>query len=101
VWIDDVALVEVESLDEWQSLQALGFDRQSVVADPLFVAPEKTTGGSGRVAGPQTGVPAHSGREDRPVPGPSARLLADREPRARASGSPPRREDLGGGAAWT
>ena len=41
VWIDDVRLVEVESLDEWQSLQALGFDRNSLVADPLFVAPEK------------------------------------------------------------
>jgi hypothetical protein len=41
VWIDDVRLVEVESLDEWQTLQALGFDRHSLVADPLFVAPEK------------------------------------------------------------
>ncbi|MEI6169216.1 MAG: hypothetical protein WCS52_18695 [bacterium] len=41
VWIDDVRLVEVESLDEWQSLQTLGFDRNSLVADPLFVAPEK------------------------------------------------------------
>jgi hypothetical protein len=41
VWVDDVRLVEVESLDEWQSLQARGFDRNSLVADPLFVAPEK------------------------------------------------------------
>ena len=41
VWIDDVRLVEVESLNEWQSLQALGFDRYSLVADPLFVAPGK------------------------------------------------------------
>jgi hypothetical protein len=41
VWIDAVRLVEVESLDEWQSLQACGFDRNSLVADPLFVAPEK------------------------------------------------------------
>jgi hypothetical protein len=41
VWIDDVHLVEVEALDEWQSLQAMGFDRHSLVADPLFVAPEK------------------------------------------------------------
>ncbi len=41
VWIDDVKLVEVETLDEWQSLQALGFDKNSVVADPLFVAPEQ------------------------------------------------------------
>jgi len=37
VWVDDVRLVEVESLDEWQSLQALGFDRNSLIADPLFV----------------------------------------------------------------
>jgi parallel beta-helix repeat protein len=41
VWIDDVRLVEVEVLDEWQSLQAQGFDRSSLVADPLFAAPEK------------------------------------------------------------
>ena len=41
VWIEDVRLVAVESLDEWQSLQAMGFDRNSLVADPLFVAPEK------------------------------------------------------------
>lgn len=41
VWMDDVRLVEVEALDEWQSLQALGFDKNSLVADPLFVAPEK------------------------------------------------------------
>jgi parallel beta-helix repeat protein len=41
VWIADVRLVEVEALDEWQSLQALGFDRNSLVADPLFVAPDK------------------------------------------------------------
>jgi len=41
VWVDDVSLVEVESLDQWQSLQACGFDRHSLVADPLFVAPER------------------------------------------------------------
>jgi hypothetical protein len=41
VWVDDVGLAEVESLDEWQSLQACGFDRNSLVADPLFAAPEK------------------------------------------------------------
>ena len=41
VWIDDVRLVEVESRDEWQSLQTLGFDRNSLVADPLFMVPEK------------------------------------------------------------
>ncbi|MEI7437455.1 MAG: right-handed parallel beta-helix repeat-containing protein, partial [bacterium] len=41
VWIDDVRLVEVEPLDEWQSLQTLGLERSSIVADPLFMAPEK------------------------------------------------------------
>ena len=41
VWIRDVQLVETEPLDEWQSLQAMGFDRHSLVADPFFVAPEK------------------------------------------------------------
>ena len=41
VWIDDVHLVEVETMDEWRSLQTMGFDRNSLVADPLFVAPEK------------------------------------------------------------
>jgi hypothetical protein len=41
IWVDDVRLVEIRPLDQWQSLQALGWDRHSVVADPLFVAPEK------------------------------------------------------------
>jgi len=40
-WVDDVRLVEVELLDERQSLQALGSDDNSLMADPLFVAPEK------------------------------------------------------------
>jgi hypothetical protein len=40
-WVDDVSLKEVEALDEWQSLQALGFDRKSLVADPLFVDADK------------------------------------------------------------
>ena len=34
---DDVQLTEVETLDEWASWQAAGMDRNSVVADPLFV----------------------------------------------------------------
>ncbi|MEP6671032.1 MAG: right-handed parallel beta-helix repeat-containing protein [Chthoniobacter sp.] len=36
----DVALEETESLDEWQSWQALG-DQHSIIADPKFLAPEK------------------------------------------------------------
>ena len=37
VFVDDVALFEVEKIDEWQSWQALGADRDSAVGDPLFV----------------------------------------------------------------
>jgi hypothetical protein len=35
-----IELHETESLDEWQSWQALGGDRQSIIADPKFLAPE-------------------------------------------------------------
>lgn len=41
LWVDDVTLHEAEGLDEWQAWQAKGFDRASLVADPLFVAPGK------------------------------------------------------------
>jgi hypothetical protein len=37
LFVDDVTLTEVEMLDEWASWQALGMDRHSVIADPLFV----------------------------------------------------------------
>lgn len=40
LFVDDVALEETETLDEWQSWQTMG-DRHSVIADPKFVAPEK------------------------------------------------------------
>ena len=43
LWVDDVSVKECEALDEWESWKAQGFkhDAHSVVADPLFVAPEK------------------------------------------------------------
>jgi parallel beta-helix repeat protein len=37
VLVDDVLLEEIEMLDAWGSWRALGFDKRSVVADPLFV----------------------------------------------------------------
>lgn len=37
VYVDDVTLFEAEKIDEWRSWQSFGPDRDSVVADPLFV----------------------------------------------------------------
>lgn len=37
VFVDDVSLTEVETMDEWQSWLALGMDKNSKVADPLFI----------------------------------------------------------------
>jgi len=36
-WVDDVELHEAIALSEWEAWQALGLDRHSVIADPLFV----------------------------------------------------------------
>ena len=41
LFADDVALEETELLDEWQTWQLVGGDRESVIADPKFLAPEK------------------------------------------------------------
>ncbi len=41
LWVDDASIKECETLDEWESWKALGFDRNSMVADPMFAAPEK------------------------------------------------------------
>ena len=35
--MDGVRVTEAESLDEWQAWQNAGWDKNSLVADPLFV----------------------------------------------------------------
>lgn len=37
VFIDDIRVTECEPLDEWTSWQAEGWDKNSLIADPLFV----------------------------------------------------------------
>lgn len=37
IFIDDVRISEAEPLDEWAAWQAEGWDKNSIVADPLFV----------------------------------------------------------------
>ena len=41
LFADDSGLEDTETLDEWQSWQAMGGDRNSIIADPKFLAPEK------------------------------------------------------------
>ena len=41
LWVDDVCLKEAVALDEWESWRATGQDQHSLVADPMFVDPEK------------------------------------------------------------
>lgn len=37
LWVDNVDLREAVLMDEWEAWQALGMDRNSVIADPLFM----------------------------------------------------------------
>jgi len=41
LWLDEVALHAAIAPNEWESWQALGMDRHSLVADPLFVNADK------------------------------------------------------------
>ncbi|MFM8496360.1 MAG: hypothetical protein ACKOEM_12665, partial [Planctomycetia bacterium] len=41
MFVDDVEFQRVEPLDEWAAWQDEGWDRHSIVADPLFVAAER------------------------------------------------------------
>jgi hypothetical protein len=38
-WVDDISVKQAEVADEWTSWKDLGFDTESIIADPLFVDP--------------------------------------------------------------
>ena len=40
MWVDDVVLQEAELMNPWESWQAAGQDKHSLVADPRFVDAE-------------------------------------------------------------